>query len=142
MDKNETQIFCDGGARGNPGPAAAAFVVEVKGKIIYKDAKFLGKATNNVAEYRALVMALSWIAENLKEISGTEIFIILDSELVAKQMSGQFRLKNENLKPLFLEAKNLEKRIGRPAKYLSVSRDKNKLADFLVNKYLNEASRR
>ena len=146
------QIFCDGGARGNPGPAAAGFVVEENGKVIYKHSKYLKKATNNVAEYSAVVLALSWLNKNLPKARGgtTDIKIILDSELVAKQMSGVFKIKNENLRNYFFAAfgrlfpyrlrpaKSLEKKTGRRVVYESVSRNKNKLADFLVNKALDE----
>ena len=132
------KIFCDGGSRGNPGPAAAAFVVEIEGKIISKNSKFLGKTTNNVAEYSAVVMALSWLNENLSQIPAAKLLMILDSELVAKQMSGDFKIKNENLRGYFLTAKNLERKTGISVEYHSVPRDKNKLADFLVNKELDQ----
>lgn len=131
------RIFCDGGARGNPGPAAAAFVVEEQGKIIHKEAKFLGRETNNVAEYSAVVSALTWAHKNLPK---TDLRITLDSELVAKQMSGLFKIKNENLRNYFFAAKELEDKIGGRVTYRVVRRDKNKLADFLVNKVLDEAN--
>lgn len=142
LDKKAIKIYCDGGARGNPGPAAAAFVVEESGKIIFKKSKYLGTATNNVAEYSALVMALSWARDNLSKLKNTEAVFVLDSELVAKQMSGVFKIKNENLRRLYLLAKKIEGGLGGRARYLSVSREKNKLADFLVNKELDEASGR
>lgn len=135
MQPDTIKIFCDGGARGNPGPAACAFAVEIKGKAVYKEAKFLGKATNNVAEYSAVILALNWARKN---VSGKEIEIILDSELVAKQLSGAFKIKNEKLKTLFLRAKGLEKSIAPKVLYKIVRREKNKLADFLVNKSLDE----
>lgn len=138
MNEKNIRVFCDGGARGNPGPAAAAFVIEIKGKIIYKGTKFLGKATNNVAEYSAVILALSWLKEKSTLINGSEILIYLDSELVAKQMSGLFKIKNENLRNLYLQAKELEKNVETRVEYFSVLRDKNKLADFLVNKTLDE----
>lgn len=139
-DDKFVKIFCDGGARGNPGPAAGAFVVEADGKIIFKDAKFLGETTNNVAEYSALVMALSWVYGNLPKVVKPKIVVVMDSELVAKQMSGRFKVKNENLKNYFWQAKNLEKKIGLPISYQAVPRNKNKLPDFLVNKKLDEAA--
>lgn len=132
------KVFCDGGARGNPGPAAGAFVVEVDGKIIYKGAKFLGKATNNVAEYSALALALTWLKDNKEKITPSPISVFLDSELVSKQMSGLFKIKNENLRRLYFQAKETEKNIGLVVKYFSIAREKNKLADFLVNKSLDE----
>lgn len=139
MIKKEIRVFCDGGARGNPGPAAGAFVVEAEGKIVFKDSKFLGKATNNVAEYSALILAFSWLGEKFS-LGASKILIILDSELVAKQMSGDFKVKNENLRKYFLAAKSLEKKITAEIKYHPVSRNENKLADFLVNKTLDENS--
>jgi len=138
MNENIIKIFCDGGARGNPGPAAAAFVVEVGGKIFYKGSKFLGKATNNVAEYNALILALLWLKENLGKTNGSGAFIFLDSELVVNQMSGTFKIKNENLRSLYVKAKAVEKSIGSGLKYFSVTREENKLADFLVNHTLDE----
>lgn len=131
------RIYCDGGARGNPGPAAAAFVVEAKGKVIHKEAFFLGKATNNVAEYSAVVSALDWAANNFPMEA---IGVALDSELVAKQMSGIFKIKNEALRNYFFSAKELEKKISGKVFYTAVGRNKNKLADFLVNKVLDENS--
>jgi len=137
--RQNLKIYCDGGARGNPGPAAAAFIVEKNSRVIYKGAKFLGKTTNNVAEYNATIIATRWILENLKEFSG-QITFYLDSELVAKQLSGKFRVKNENLRNLFFTIKTLEKQISAKVNYLSVPREKNKIADFLVNKILDENS--
>ena len=131
------RIFCDGGARGNPGPAAWAFVVELDKKIIHKASDFIGRATNNVAEYRALTAALSWLSLNLPK---TDAQIILDSELVVKQMSGIFKIKNENLRNYFFEAKDLEKKIGAGISYKAVTRNKNILADFLVNKTLDSSN--
>lgn len=138
MNENVVKVFCDGGSRGNPGPAAAAFVVEVQGKIVYKGAKFLGKATNNVAEYGGVVLALTWLKENLTKLTPLETSFFLDSELVAKQMAGVFKIKNESLKAFYLQAKEIEKNLGVGIKYFSIPREKNKLADFLVNKSLDE----
>jgi ribonuclease HI len=70
-------VYCDGGARGNPGPAAAAFAVIKDGKMFYKDSRFLGKATNNVAEYAAVVMALKWLSK--KNLDNKNILLILSS---------------------------------------------------------------
>ncbi len=131
------KIYCDGGARGNPGPAAAAFIVEEEGRVIYRSSKYLGETTNNVAEYNAVVLALTWLNENLKRNPADEIYFILDSQLVAKQMSGFFKVKNPTLKKLFNLAKILEKKIQAKISYSFVPRIKNKLADFLVNKTLD-----
>lgn len=135
------KFFCDGGSRGNPGPAAAAFVVEEDGKVIYKGSKFLGKTTNNVAEYSAVVLALSWLEKNLDRVGTKNITVILDSELVAKQMAGFFKIKNENLRNYFLAAKTLENKIGIKITYESVRRTENTHADLLVNQTLDRVNK-
>lgn len=137
--ENSFLVYCDGGARGNPGPAAAAFVVEQHGKVIYKQSKYLGKATNNEAEYAGAILGLSWVIKNTPE-GEPEITFILDSELVVNQLSGKFKVKKENLRNRYYTAKTLEKKIPLRIIYKSVSRDRNKIADFLVNKELDENS--
>ena len=130
------KIYCDGGSRGNPGPAASAFVVEEKGKIIFKKGTYLGSATNNVAEYRAVLEALKWLSEN--HLGRSEVLFVLDSELVTKQLSGIFKIKNENLRNYFFSIKAIEKNLGLKISYSAVPRAKNVLADLLVNKTLDE----
>jgi ribonuclease HI len=137
--QHDFQIFCDGGARGNPGPAAAAFVVLKSGQVIYQESKTLGKATNNEAEYAGVILALEWLLKNPSSTSDTVAFV-LDSELVANQLAGKFKVKKENLRNRFYAAKTLEKKISKNISYQSVSREKNKNADFLVNKALDENS--
>lgn len=131
-------IYCDGGARGNPGPAASAFVVTRDQKVIYKNYEYLGVATNNQAEYKAVIMALSWLTKNANFFHSEEVVFVLDSQLVAQQLSEIFKVKNENIRSLFLTAKNLEKKVEQKTFYTFVPRSKNKLADFLVNKALDE----
>lgn len=133
------KVYCDGGARGNPGPAAAAFVVEVNGKVVAKDAQYLGKTTNNAAEYQAAILALKWLAKNGNDLP-SEITFVHDSELIARQLAGLYKIKNEGLRNLYFSAKSLEKTINKKIKYLSVPRAHNKIADFLVNKILDENS--
>ena len=136
--QNPLLVYCDGGARGNPGPAAAAIVVEKDGKVIHKESKYLGRGTNNEAEYSGAILGLEWVSKN---ITGAEkITFILDSQLVANQLSGKFKVKNENLRNRYFTAKTLEKNISAEINYESVSRDRNKIADFLVNKELDENS--
>jgi len=136
----ETKIVIntDGGARGNPGPAACAFVIRTEGKIIYQDSKFLGVATNNQAEYHGVLTALLYLSENKKNFSGKTIVFILDSELVARQLSGEYKTKNPDLKMLLAKAKVLEKNIKAIFFYTVTSREKNRTADFLVNQELDE----
>ncbi len=135
------KVYCDGGARGNPGPGAVAFVVEKDGKVIFKNSKYLGQTTNNIAEYKAVILALQWLlGVSSIRYQASSIQVFLDSELVAKQLSGLYKIKNENLRNLFFTVKALEKKIDKKIFYTNVSRTKNKLADFLVNKTLDENS--
>lgn len=136
---NDFKIYCDGGSRGNPGPAASAFVVEKEGKTFYKEGKAIGIATNNIAEYNGAILGLTWLVENKKEVLSDEAIFILDSELVSKQLAGLFKIKNEKLRSLYFIAKELEKKIDKKIIYKNVSRDKNKLADFLVNQTLDKS---
>src|SRR3990172_2608879 len=102
MQNDVLTIHTDGGSRGNTGPAASGFVVELDGKEIYKGSKFLGKQTNNVAEDSAVILALEWIVKNkiLLDVQGTIqsglITFLLDSELVVKQIKGLYKVKDEN----------------------------------------------
>lgn len=128
-------IYCDGGARGNPGPAASSFVVKNQnGEVIYKQGKYLGVATNNVAEYRAVLMALNWLKE--KKLSAV---IFLDSELVGRQLNGEYKIKNKNLIEFVLQIKKIEKEIAGSVTYRNIPRSKNSMADLLVNETLDVA---
>ena len=133
------KIYCDGGARGNPGSAAAAFVVERQGRVIFKNAKFLGNATNNVAEYSAVLLAMKWLS-NFSEKEFEEVLFVLDSELVVKQLTRLFKIKNENLRSLYFSVKEEEKKIPLRISFAAVPRNKNRLADLLVNRKLDENS--
>lgn len=142
--KETIKIFCDGGSRGNPGKSASAFVVEDGNKLIYSESKYLGIATNNFAEYSAVLSALHWIEEN-KKILGKEIIFILDSELVVKQIKGEYKIKNKKLKEIYLEIKNIlesfsSMRGKQKIIFKNVSREKNETADFLVNQKLSIVS--
>lgn len=131
------KIFCDGGARGNPGPAASAFVVfNSQGKKIAGGSKYLGESTNNVAEYTAVVMALEWLSINAK--SKTTTTFVLDSDLVTKQINGIYKIKSERLKPLVVKVKNLQRKINGQINFTWSPRSKNKLADKMVNEKLDE----
>lgn len=136
--ENILKIFCDGGSRGNPGPAASAFVVEKEGNVVFKGSKYLGHKTNNVAEYNAVILALRWLNENKTKLSIDKIIFVLDSELVVNQLNGRYKVKNENLRELFFNIKNLIDILKIKINFVSVPRERNKLADFLVNKQLNE----
>ena len=132
----KARLFTDGGARGNPGPAASAFVLEAEdGTVLEARGTAIGVATNNVAEYRALVDGL----RRAVEIGVNELEVVSDSELLVKQMRGEYRVKNETLRGLFLEASALASRVGRVT-YTAVRREHNELADRLVNEALDNAS--
>jgi len=132
MAKN-LYVFTDGGAKGNPGPAAIGFLVKDSfGKILVKKSRSIGYATNNVAEYQAVVESLRWIITNVKE-QPLIINFYLDSSLVVNQLRGNFKVKNKNLKNLVIEIKNLERKINGKVFYHYISREKNKQAHFLVH---------
>jgi ribonuclease HI/probable phosphoglycerate mutase len=130
------RLFTDGGARGNPGPAAAAYVLEADdGTVLDARGETIGVATNNVAEYTALLMGLAKAAE----LGVDELEVVSDSELLVKQMLGDYRVKNEALIGLSLEASRLARKVGR-VRYTAVRRTENELADQLVNEALDSAT--
>ena len=129
-------LYTDGGSRGNPGPAAAAYVLETDdGTVLEARGETIGVATNNVAEYRALVSGLAKALERGLD----EVDVVSDSELLVKQMNGEYRVKNGGLVELSLEAARLARQIGR-VRYRAVRRTENELADSLVNEALDAAS--
>lgn len=138
MVKNELTIYCDGGSRGNPGPAACAFVVMNSKDEIDSGSLYLGNNTNNVAEYNALLMSMKWIFNHQQEYKDYKISIIMDSQLVVRQINGVYKIKNKNLKDLAREIFDIRKQIGVDVEVLHVLRSKNKLADKLVNEKLDE----
>jgi ribonuclease HI len=129
-------LYTDGGARGNPGPAAYAYVLEAEdGTVLDARGETIGVATNNVAEYRALVAGL----ERAADVGVTELEVVSDSELMVKQMLGDYRVKNRALQELFLHASRLAGDIGK-VRYRAVRREHNTLADRLVNEALDRAT--
>jgi ribonuclease HI len=127
------RLFTDGGARGNPGPAAAAYVLEAEdGTVLAAHGEAIGLATNNVAEYRALVAGL----ECARDLGVDELDVVSDSELVVKQMRGEYKVKNEALRELSLRAAGLARELG-VVRYTAVRREHNELADRLVNEALD-----
>jgi ribonuclease HI len=128
-------LWTDGGARGNPGPAAFAYVLEAEdGTVLDARGEAIGVATNNVAEYSALVAGL----ERAVEVGVAELEVRSDSELMVKQMRGEYRVKNRDLQSLFLAASRAARAIGRVT-YTHVRREHNELADRLVNEALDAA---
>ena len=129
----KAKLFTDGGARGNPGPAAYGFVLEAEdGSVLAAEGARIGVATNNVAEYRALIAGL----ERALELAVPDVEVVSDSELLVKQMRGEYRVKNEALRELSVEAARLARTIGK-VRYTAVRREQNELADRLVNEALD-----
>ena len=133
-------IYSDGGARGNPGPSAIAFIATNEAGITLKaDSSYIGVHTNNQAEYKALLMALKFAVDQKAQ----EVICHLDSELVGKQLNGQYAVKNSGLQPLNLEVKNL---LGcfKKIQFVNVPREHPQIqrADALVNKTLDEAAKK
>ena len=131
----KARLWTDGGARGNPGPAAYAFVLETEdGTVLEARGEAIGVATNNVAEYSALVAGLGEAAARGVD----DLEVRSDSELMVKQMRGEYRVKNRDLQTLFLDASRLARGLG-SVTYVHVRREHNELADRLVNDALDAA---
>lgn len=128
------EIFCDGGSRGNPGQAAYGFVVKKDGKIIKKQAGTIGIATNNFAEYTALIEALEFLAKNF---AGQDLKFNLDSKLIVSQLNGLYKVKSASIRELFIRVRTLEPIFDRII-YNHVPRGQNKEADRLVNLALDQ----
>ncbi len=127
------RLSTDGGARGNPGPAAYGYVLETDdGTVLAAHGEKIGLATNNVAEYSALIAGL----DKALELGVAEVEVVSDSELMVKQMRGEYRVRNEALRELFLEASRLARGL-RSVSYTAVRREHNTLADRLVNDALD-----
>ena len=129
----KARLSTDGGARGNPGPAAYGFVLETDdGTVLAAHGEAIGVATNNVAEYRAVVEGL----RKALEVGVDELEVVSDSELIVHQMRGEWKIKNEALKVLWGEAQELADELGK-VRYTAVRREHNELADRLVNEALD-----
>lgn len=137
MQKNSKVFsYSDGGARGNPGPAAiGVFICDEKGGRLFEHGETIGEATNNVAEYQAVIKAL----QTVLDLGAEETLHHMDSELVTKQLRGEYRLKAEHLRPFFLKVKELEKKFKKIA-YVHVPREHEciRRADRMVNRALDE----
>lgn len=129
-------IYTDGGARGNPGPAATGVVItDTAGKTVAAYGEYLGEQTNNFAEYSAMISGL----KKAKELGATEVECFLDSELVTKQMNRQYKVKEPTLQKLFIQAFNLSSAFKKIV-FKHIPREKNKEADRWVNKTLDARS--
>ena len=135
MNKNLI-IYTDGGARGNPGPSGIGAVLYDENKqVVAEVSEFLGKATNNQAEYQAIIFAL----EKAKTLGAETIAIFADSELVVKQLRGEYKVKNKDLAPLFLKIYNLSLAFKKIT-YTHIRRELNSAADALANKAMDRGN--
>lgn len=126
-------LRCDGGSRGNPGPAAYGFVLsDAGGREVEARGEYIGTATNNVAEYRSLIAGLRAALVH----GASPLAVVMDSELVIRQMTGQYKVKNAGLKPLHAEAKQAAAKLAKVS-WSSVAREDNGRADALVNEALD-----
>lgn len=126
-------IYADGGSRGNPGPAGAGAVITLDGETQAEISKFLGHATNNVAEYTSLVLAL----EKALDLQFKQVHVYMDSELIVKQMTGHYKVKNEKLIPLFAKARGLASKFS-SFDISHIRREHNKIADRLANNAMDQ----
>lgn len=133
-------IYTDGGSRGNPGPSAIGIVIaNEKGEAIKKYSESIGEATNNEAEYQAVIFALKKIKAlyGKKEAKKSQIEMRIDSELVVNQLNHDYKIEEKNIQQLFLKVWNLMIDFGK-IKFISISREQNKEADRLVNEALDK----
>ena len=142
MNDNTTLlVYSDGGARGNPGPAASAWLAIWQGKLLHQQAEYLGESTNNLAEYQALLSALTWLVNNWPDSAQSARFH-LDSQLVVKQLTGEFKVKKTHLRPLFHQIQQLIEQLrqqGIQIEIVHIPREENQQADSLVNQALDQA---
>lgn len=127
-------VYSDGGARGNPGPAAIGAVIQQHGRTVHTISRTIGTATNNQAEYQAVHAAL----EYLHSIGARQATCYLDSELVVHQLNGKYRIKNSELGAWYVKIRSLVNAIG-PVTFVAIPREKNAAADALVNRALDNA---
>lgn len=137
MKYEKLKLYTDGGARGNPGPAGiGAVILGEKGDVVAEISEYIGEATNNQAEYKALIAGLT----KAKELGARELEVFLDSELVVKQLNREYRVKDKDLAPLFLSVYNIS--LGfKKIVFKHIRREKNELADKLVNQVLDKAGK-
>lgn len=135
-------VFTDGGARGNPGPSATGvYIADENNKKVAGFGTAIGVATNNVAEYKAVIHALDWIIENKKSLAeNAKINFFMDSKLICSQILGLWKVKNVGLKDLLLDVRDREGQINLPMFYKHIPREQNAQADAFVNEALDNTN--
>jgi len=133
MNKERLEIYTDGGARGNPGPAGIGVVIWRDNELIGRYKEYIGEATNNQAEYKAAILGL----QQAKKLGAKELVFYMDSELVVNQLDRKYKIKDPKLGSLFVQAWNLILHF-KSVEFLHIPREKNKEADKLVNQAIDE----
>lgn len=136
MSYDRVRIYTDGGARGNPGPAAVGVIIQGSDNKVREYSKYIGQATNNQAEYQAVILGL----EKAKSLGAKKVDCFLDSELVVKQLGHQYKIKNKELGPFFLKIWNLSQSF-KEVNFHYIPREQNEEADRLVNLALDKAGK-
>lgn len=129
-------LHTDGGSRNNPGEAAIAYIIRNKGKEIYANHRAIGIATNNVAEYTALIDGLDYIYTYIQNNEVKSISVFSDSQLMVRQMLGNYKIKDATIKILAAKAKSVIQKIDKPVNFTHILREKNSETDALVKKSL------
>ncbi|HUD09907.1 MAG TPA: ribonuclease HI family protein [Patescibacteria group bacterium] len=131
-------VFTDGGARGNPGPAAlGVFIQDEHGKELARIGKTIGEATNNVAEYSAIIEGLNWLLENKQRLDIESANFFMDSQLACSQLNGVYKVKNARIREFVFAIRQKEMELGIQIAYAHVHREQNTKADFMVNQALD-----
>lgn len=135
---NTLTIHTDGGSRGNPGHAAAGVVICHGEEVLHQFSSYLGIKTNNQAEYQAVILALEYLIDHKSDFSSFEsVNFVLDSELVVRQINGQYKVKHPDMIPLFTQVKTNLSKLGLPYTFSHVKRHLNHHADQLLNDELD-----
>ena len=137
--KHTVALYTDGGARGNPGPAGAGAVVYENGKETATVSRFLGVQTNNWAEYEALILALDTARKKIKNISSYTVMVHMDSELIVKQMKGEYKVRDSALKKQHARVQEILKKYFSGVSFTHVRREMNTRADELANQAMDSA---
>lgn len=138
------RIFTDGGALGNPGPAASAYLIYADDNALAKGSKHLGRATNNQAEYTALILAFEKLKKLLEDgllEKPSKIEVVSDSKLMISQLNGLYKVKNADIRDNVLRIRMLENELNAPISYAHVYREENEEADALVKEALENSSK-
>jgi ribonuclease HI len=131
------RVFTDGGSRGNPGPSALGVYIESDEGELAKIGKRIGIATNNIAEYSAIIEGFNWLIKNKEKLNIEEAHFYMDSLLARSQISGLYKVKNEVIRNFIFEIRTKEVELGVPVYYSHIPREENQLADSMVNQALD-----